>query len=138
MDYAANAKLSKQQKYTQRIRYVNEMKKPDTWSYYLLGVAVGNAFLARGLMLVTRSMSFTFQSLMHPGKVLPPAAQWSIQYHWWPYIVAVPAVLLLGLRLTGKVRSAPLPHIIVIVLAIEVFIVFMMLTAFVLPFIGFP
>ena len=108
------------------------MKKTAT--YYFALFAVANVFVAHVFSILYGEMGRVLRDALE-GKHLPAITQTLLSAPWWPYVFAglflAGALLSLGTRL----QSETLCHAVIVLLALETFILFANVVAYALPFV---
>jgi hypothetical protein len=109
------------------------MKKAAT--YYFALFAVANVFVAHVFSILYGELGRALREVLE-GKHLPAITQTLLLAPWWPYVFAglflVGALMSLGTRW----RSETLCHAVIVLLALEAFVLFCNVAACSLPFVS--
>ena len=109
------------------------MKKQTT--YYFLLLACSNVYFARALSKVTTFFDIFVRERFLEGQALPMLTEWVIRYSWWPWIGLAVCVIGTALSLLGKPKDNILKNLLVVVLIVELWVMFLFVVAFVLPWV---
>ena len=108
------------------------MKKAAT--YYLIATAALNAFFAWALTQMAGVMQKTLADALE-GAALPPWTSRALALPWWPYIVTGVCILAALLSILTSVQSRRMNHAVIIILAIDLWLMFTTVVAYVIPWV---
>ena len=108
------------------------MKKTAT--YYLIAIGILNAFFAWVLIHMANVMRETLSDALG-GQALPPWTSRALALPWWPYLVTGACVVAALLSLLTRVKSRKMHHAVIIILAVDVWLMFATVVAYVIPWI---
>jgi len=110
------------------------MKRLTT--YYFLLLACLNVFFALFLPFITNHYKMTVQDTLLEGRVLPLLTERVIQCSCWPWVGVAICVTGTILSLLGRLRDNVLTNLLIVFLIIELWVMFISLVAFNIPFIN--
>jgi len=108
------------------------MKKIAT--YYLIAIAAMNAFFAFVLGEMAGFMKAQVAEELG-GKPLPPWTSLALAFPWWPYLVTSVCVGAMLVSLCTRIESRKMNHAVVIILALALWLMFINVVAFVVPWV---
>jgi hypothetical protein len=108
------------------------MKKATT--YYFLLLLCLNAFFAWYLTFAAGELGKAMHCALG-GAPLPLLTQRFMEYHWWPWVAVVVALIGAITSVTGRVSDRILSHALVCFLILELWVMFTVAVALALPWV---